>query len=404
MVGRDPGETHRVSTPLELLFDLTFATSFNLAAAQFAHALAEGQFGASLAAFALASGAICWAWINFTWFASAYDTDDWIFRVVTMVQMIGVLVLAIGLPRLFVSASHGDQFDTSIMVLGYVIMRVALLFDWIRAANQDRLRRRACLTYIVTIALAQIGWVVLLALDLPAGGALAIGSVLALIEFAGPVVAERRFGGTPWHAHHLAERYGLFATIALGEGVVGTVAALSAVAGTQGWTVDTVLVGIAGTGLTFGMWWIYELIPSAPIIGHHRGRAFVWSLFQIVAVTAIVATGAGLHVSGSFLEHQTHIGALPTLLTVAIPFGVFLVALEVVHYYLTRQLDAFDIRLFVAAVLIAGGAVLAGLLGIGIAKCLLILVLAPAVIIVAYESRGYRRLLRVVVTTEIVDG
>ena len=35
--------------------------------------------------------AICLAWINFTWFASAYDTDDWVFRLMTMVEMVGVL-------------------------------------------------------------------------------------------------------------------------------------------------------------------------------------------------------------------------------------------------------------------------------------------------------------------------
>jgi hypothetical protein len=34
MGGRNPHEAHRVATPLELLFDLTFATSFSLAASQ----------------------------------------------------------------------------------------------------------------------------------------------------------------------------------------------------------------------------------------------------------------------------------------------------------------------------------------------------------------------------------
>ena len=53
-------------------------------------------------------------------------------------------------------------------------------------------------------------------------------------------------GGTPWHAHHIAERYALLAIIALGEGVVGTVASLSAVVGAQGWSVDAVLVAVAG--------------------------------------------------------------------------------------------------------------------------------------------------------------
>ena len=43
MGGRDPHEAHRVATPLELLFDLTFVTAFGFAAAQLAHALAEGH-------------------------------------------------------------------------------------------------------------------------------------------------------------------------------------------------------------------------------------------------------------------------------------------------------------------------------------------------------------------------
>ncbi len=66
-----------------------------------------------------------------------------------MVQMIGVLVLAIGVPRMFASIEHGEHLDTSIMVLGYVIMRLALVFQWLRAARQDPARRRACLTYAV---------------------------------------------------------------------------------------------------------------------------------------------------------------------------------------------------------------------------------------------------------------
>ena len=80
MAGRDPHERHRVATPLELLFDLTFVIAFGVAASEFAHALAAGHVGVGLTAFLFATFATCWAWINFTWFASAYDTDDWIYR------------------------------------------------------------------------------------------------------------------------------------------------------------------------------------------------------------------------------------------------------------------------------------------------------------------------------------
>src|ERR1700693_5609575 len=194
MIGRDPHEKHRVATPLELLFDLTFATCFSFAASQFATEIAEGRYAAASLGFGFASFAICWAWGSFSWFSSAYDTDDWIFRIATMVQMIGVLVLAIGLRPMFASIERGQRLDNSVMVLGYVIMRVALVSQWLRAAIQDPLRRRACLTYAITISVAQVGWVVLIFAHLSAVGAIVLVFVLVLVEFAGPVIAERKDG------------------------------------------------------------------------------------------------------------------------------------------------------------------------------------------------------------------
>ena len=390
MVGRDRHEGHRVATPLELLFDLTFVISFGLAASQFAHALAEGHYSVALLGFGLASFGICWAWTNFTWFASAYDTDDWIFRIVTMVQMIGVLVLAIGVPRMFASIEHGEHLDTSIMVLGYVIMRLALVFQWLRAARQDPARRRPCLVYAGVVSLAQIGWVALLFAHFSIATTFILIVMLALIEFAGPILAERMDGGTPWHAHHIAERHGLFTIIALGEGVVGTVAALSAVVEQQGWTLDAALVGLAGTGLTFGLWWVYYMLPSAPILHAHRDRAFVWGYGQLLIVTAIVATGAGLHVAANFIEHKTHIGPLATVLTVAVPVAVFLGLIYALYYYLVRRFDPFHVWLLTATAGMIAVAVSAALSGIGMAVCLVILMLAPVVTVVGYEVRGYR--------------
>jgi low temperature requirement protein LtrA len=324
MGGRDPHEMNRAATPLELLFDLTFASSFGLAAAEVATVLSEGHFAAGLIGFGFASFAICWAWISFSWFSSAYDTDDWLFRVVTMAQMIGVLVLAAGLPRMFTSIERSGHLDNSVMVLGYVVMRIALLFQWLRAAKDDPARRRVCLTYVATISIAQVGWVAQVILPLPAAAAIILGGVLVLIEGTGPVLAERKDGGTPWHAHHLAERYGLFAIIALGEGVVGTVAALSAVVDRQGWSLDAALIGIAGMGLTFGMWWVYYLVPSGDILERHRDRVWGWSYIQILVITSIVATGAGFRVAAFFIDGRARITALAATLAVVVPVGVFL--------------------------------------------------------------------------------
>ncbi len=333
MVGRDRHETHRVATPLELLFDLTFATSFSLAASQFAEAMAAGHHAAALVGFGFASFAICWAWINFSWFSSAYDTDDWVFRIVTMVQMVGVLVLAAGLPRMFSSIERSGHLDNSVMVLGYVIMRVALVFQWLRAAKSDPARRRACLTYAATISIAQVGWVAQIVVPLAPTDTIILGVVLVLVEMRGPVLAERQSDGTPWHADHIAERHSLFALIALGEGIVGTVAALSAVADRQGWTLDALLVGIAGVGLTFGMWWVYYLVPSGEILRRYRDRARVWSYIQVLIVISIVATGAGLHVAAYVIEGTARITMVAAVLSVAIPAECFVGLMYALSFY-----------------------------------------------------------------------
>jgi low temperature requirement protein LtrA len=390
MTGRDPREARRAATPLELLFDLTFATSFGLAASEAASVLAGGHVIAGLVGFGFASFAICWAWINFSWFSSAYDTDDWLFRIVTMVQMIGVLVLAAGVPRMFASIERTGRLDNSFMVLGYVVMRVALVFQWLRAAKDDRARRRVCLTYAATISIAQVGWVVQIVASLAASSAIILGSILVLIEVAGPVLAERQAGGTPWHAHHIAERHSLFALIALGEGVVGTVAALSAVIDRQGWTLDAVLTGIAGMGLTFGMWWVYFLVPSGEILQRHRNRAPVWGYGQMLVVTSIVATGAGLRVAAEFIEGSGKITAVAAVLAVVVPVGVFLGLMYSLSYYLVRRFYAFQAWLLIATAGAVTAPVVAALSDVDVAKCLVILMLAPMVTVLGSEVRVAR--------------
>lgn len=390
MGGRDPHETHRAATPLELLFDLTFVIAFGLGASEFAHALAEGHYSVALTGFGLASFAICWAWINFSWFASAYDTDDWIFRVMTMVQMMGVIILAIGLPPMFKSLEGGQYLDNSIMVLGYIIMRASMIFQWLRAAKQDPARREACLMYAKTIFVAQIGWVVVMLLDMSLGVTFIFVVLFILVELAGPIIAELKKGGTPWHAHHIAERHGLLAIIALGEGVVGTVATVSAAVESQGWTLEAALVCMAGMGLTFGLWWVYYMLPSAPILSTHRERSFVWGYGQMLLIAAIVATGAGLHVAAYYIEHKAHIGSVATLLTTAIPVGLFLIGIYAMYAYLVQTFDRFHIRLLLgtAAVLILS--VIAALAGVPMSMCLVILMLAPVVTIVGYEIHGHQ--------------
>ena len=393
MSGRDPNERHRAATPLELLYDLTFVVAFGVASDQFAHLLAEGHFAAGLAAFGLAIFAICWAWINFSWFASAYDTDDWAFRLATMVQMVGVIILSLGLPQVFHSIDEGRPVDNSVTVAGYVVMRVAMLFLWLRAARQDPPRRRACQTYAVTIGVAQIGWVLLLIVaDSTVGEFLAWGALLLVIELAGPVIAERRKGGTPWHAHHIAERYGLLTIITLGEGVIGTVASLGAVVESQGWTLDAVLVAVAGTGLTFGLWWMYFTVPAAEVLHVHRERLFPWGYGHMLIFGSIAATGAGLHVAAYYIGDEAHIGATATVLTVAVPVAVYVLTLFALYTFLVRAVDPFHLTLLAGTAALLVLPVILATIGAPMAVCLVVLMLAPLVPVIGYETLGYRHM------------
>src|SRR5829696_6155612 len=355
MSGRNPDEPHRAATPLELLFDLTFVVAYGIAADQLAHYLAEDHIKTSLVGFGFAAFAISWAWINFSWFASAYDTDDWVFRVLTLAQMVGVLVLALGIADVFASVDEGDHVDNGVMVAGYVVMRVAMVAQWARAARQDPERRRVAMTYVVTITVAQAGWVALALARTSVGAMFAWAAVLLLIELGGPVLAETRKGGTPWHPHHIAERYGLLVIIALGEGLLGTAVAINALIGPDGpgWSVDVVVLGLAGTALTFGMWWIYFILPCGGILARHRERSFGWGYGHIVLFGALVAVGAGLHAAAYYLEDHSVLDSTGTVLTVAVPVGLYVFSIYALYYQLSRVFDPFHLLLLAGTALVA---------------------------------------------------
>src|SRR5450432_1818115 len=137
MRARHPGEPHRVSTPLELLFDLCFVVAVAQAAVGLDHAFVENHVLTGVLQYLMVFFAIWWAWMNFTWFASAYDNDDVPYRLAVFVQMAGALILAAGVPAMFETRSPNLA-----TIGGYVVMRLALVAQWLRAAASDPGHRR----------------------------------------------------------------------------------------------------------------------------------------------------------------------------------------------------------------------------------------------------------------------
>jgi low temperature requirement protein LtrA len=390
--GRDPDESHRVATPLELLYDLTIVVAFGTAADELAHFIAEDHVGAGVVGFAVAAFAVSWAWINYSWFASAYDTDDWVFRLATMVQMVGVIVLSLGLPQMFASIDHGGTLDNGVVVAGYVIMRVALVFLWWQVSRHDPGRARTAHAYMTMVGVAQIGWVVLAIVGLSVGAALALAGALIAFEMVGPFIAERR-GATPWHPHHIAERYGLLLIITLGEVIIGTVAALNAVVhGEAGWTVDAALLAVAGVGLTFGCWWMYFAVPWAEPLVRHRELGFRFGYGHLLVFGSLAAMGAGLHVAAFALEDEAKIGTTGTVLSVAIPVAIYVAVFYALYTVLMRARDPFHLGLIAGTFAVLVLSVLLAAVGVDMAICLIVLALAPVVTIVGYETLGHRHM------------
>ncbi|MEE2523710.1 low temperature requirement protein A [Pseudarthrobacter sp. J75] len=389
MGGRDPHQPHRSATPLELFFDLTFVIAFSVASSQFAHAIAEEHVLPGLLGFSFSMFAVIWAWINFTWLASAYDTDDWIFRVVTMVQMVGVLILAMGLEPMFHSLVEGDHVENRVIVLGYVVMRVALIFQWLRVARQDPARRHVALQYAGYLAIVQLGWVAVLFIDADVPTTFLMISPLFILEMATPRIAERKTR-TPWHAHHIAERYGLMAIIALGECLIGAIETLRAIVALHGWSMDAALVGLGGTGLAFALWWVYFTLPNGQALHIRRHKSFIFGYGHMFIFAAIAAAGAGLHVLAYYIDHEAHISAAGAVATVAIPVTIFKIALT----WLYGSMAGYDPLNLGLTALVVGSSALAIALaaaGVPVTACLLVIVAGPAIMIVVDEIAGRPR-------------
>ena len=395
MIGRDPDEPNRVATPLELLFDLTFVAAFNRAGDEAAHFVAEGHFGTAIVGFAFVSSTVCWAWVNFSWFASAFDTDDWFFRLTTMVQMIGVLILALGTPPVFESIDAGEPLDIGVMVAGYIVMRAAMLAQWLRVARDDPTSRQAALIFATTIAIAQVGWTLVAVLHLPLGAIVPALVLLYAIELGGPIIAARVSGLPPWHAHHIAERYGLFMIITLGEVVLGTVAAVSAVVGRLGWSVEAVMVVVAGIGLAFGLWWSLFLVPFGDLLQRYRRRAWVWAYGGVVVFSCTAAMGAGLHAAAYVAGGEATIGVTGAVVAVSVPVVAAMVTAFAIYAVLVQAIDGFHLLLVAGSVTALGLAVVVAAAGAGLGASLLLVMLAPAITVVGFETIGHRRMAQV---------
>ena len=275
----------RSSTWLELFFDLCFV----VAVAALARGLHHEPNLDGMLRFLGLFVPVWWSWMIFTWYATSFDNDDVPYRVTLFVAMLSILGLAASVGRIGVDPSAVVGF-----VLAYSLMRLLVAGLFVRAGRSVPADLRPFVAYyaagniigatiwlsslLVPAPLRYVVWAVGLAVEL-------LGPILAVMTLDNPRIT--------FHPRHIAERYGLFTLIVLGESVL---AVTSGTAGTD-WAPAAVLTAVAGFVAAACIWWLYfDHVGSSGIELGPR-PAFYWGYGHFAVYAGIAAFGVGVQLA-----------------------------------------------------------------------------------------------------------
>ena len=314
---RESDETHRVSTPLELLFDLCFVVAVGQAGRELAHAIGQDEVWHGLISYAAVFFAVWWPWMNYSWFASAFDPDDVPFRLATFVQIAGSLVIAAGVPRAF------EHRDYTVAVIGYVVVRLAFASQWIRVYRDNPELRGLAARWGGGVLGVQVLWVLLQWVHSSSEYEAGFGA-LFFVELLIPYWAGRA-GRLPFHPHHIAERYGLFTLIVLGETVSAATVAIQQAMSEREDVRELVLLALGGLLIVFVAWWIYFAHEIGDLLAN-QGSPFLWGYGHYAVFASAASIGAGAEVVAAWTTGSEPISADLAAAAVTVPTAIFLLA------------------------------------------------------------------------------
>lgn len=317
---RNPDQHHRAATPLEIFFDLVFVIAIASVTAALHHSISEGHGVEVIPRFLFVFVAIWWSWMNFTWFASAFDNDGPLYRLLTMMIMVGALIFAGGTEHIF------ETLDIQWGILGWCIMRVAMAALWLRASTNSEYRT-TCRRYAFGILFAQLCWVLLFFFGPSTEtGFLLMAVPVYLIEFSVPPFAESA-KQTPFHRHHIIERYGLLTMISMGEIMLSISLGFGMIYGQDGIFMPGI-IALGAAIIVFSMWWLYfaetDHLPTS-----NFWTAIVWGYGHVFIFGAIAALGAGIAAELDLASHHSKVTQQDLSWWLGVPLAIFYVALWV---------------------------------------------------------------------------
>lgn len=296
---RDPNEEHRSATWLELFFDLCFV----VAVAALARDLHGDPTLGGMLRFAGMIVPIWWAWMGFTWYATAFDNDDVLYRG----AMLGAMMCIVWLSASIEGVAEGSSVS---FVLAYTAMRLLLvgLFARARIYAEGSLKSFATY-YIVGNSIGAAIW--LSSLLFPAPIRYWIWALGLLVEILTPIIAMRPFADLPYeprifHPEHIPERYGLFTIIVLGESIL----AVAVGTGDTDWVPSGVLAGGFGFLAAACIWWIYFDRVESVALRLGLRASFFWGYGHLIIYAGIAAFGVGIELTIEDAAHATEAALL----------------------------------------------------------------------------------------------
>jgi low temperature requirement protein LtrA len=268
------GEHERKVTWLELFYDLVYVAAIIQLGNTLSSDVSWGGFIRFVALFI----PIWWSWTGVTFYVNRFVMDDVVHRLLIFTQIGFIAVLAMSTQDAF--GALGQQF-----VLAYVGIRAILIVLYVRAYRHLPEARPLTRRYAVGFTLAAAIWLVSAFVPPPARYVLWILGMAA--DFAVPLTSRRLNALLPPDVPHMAERYGLFTIIVMGEAFVKVVSSAPA----DPLTLQPLLLGALGLVIAGAVWWLYfDDVAGAPV--KPTGRApYVWIYSHLPLAIGLTAFG-----------------------------------------------------------------------------------------------------------------
>ncbi|NNC78776.1 MAG: low temperature requirement protein A [Acidimicrobiales bacterium] len=278
-------DEERTVSFLELFYDLVFVVLI----AQIAHTLADHVTWTGLRDFVIVFGLIWIAWVNGTLYHDLHGGDDGRSRSYVFLQMMLLVPLAV-----FAGHAADDVGDGRGFAIVYGLLMMLIAWQWFDVRRFDTPEWRRVAGRYVQGMVVIVAIVFASALTDNQDVRLWLWAIAVVITLIGNIVLALT-GRTDdmtdamQVTESLAERFGLFIIIVLGEVVVGVVDGLSEAEH----TFRPIATGVLALWIGFAFWWTYfDLVGGRTPTGTRQ--RVVWLFGHLPLAISISAAGAGM--------------------------------------------------------------------------------------------------------------